>query len=102
MIDRHGRFQCGRPEDLGQRELDFGEPSDIGDNRRTMLQEKVEELEPDTSKTEAEIEAKDLQRKTGDLEVYKYYFKSIGSAKLVVFVVFVLLNVLSSSFSRKY
>ena len=44
--------------------------------------------------------ARDLTRQTGDIEVYKYYFKSIGAVPLSIFFGFVLLNVLSYSFSR--
>lgn len=44
-------------------------------------------------------EAKDLTRQSGDIEVYKYYFKSIGYAKMLVFVFFCILNVFSGCFS---
>lgn len=59
------------------------------------------DIELDTSKSEAAIRARDLARASGDMKVYKYYFRSIGTAKLAHFVAFVLLNVFSSSFSRK-
>ncbi|KAL5316922.1 hypothetical protein ACEPPN_015974 [Leptodophora sp. 'Broadleaf-Isolate-01'] len=59
------------------------------------------DIEVDSSKVEVEIRARDLSRESGDTKVYKYYFDSIGAIKLAVFVAFVLLNVFSSSFSRK-
>jgi len=46
--------------------------------------------------------AQDLIRKTGDLTVYKYYFKSVGLLPMVIFVFFVLLEVFSGNFSSNY
>ena len=102
LIDRDGGVQSRIPEVADQRGLDFSKLSDFGDNENSTLQGKEEELEPDTSRAEAEVEARDLKRRTGDLAVYKYYLKSIGSRNLIIFVLFVVLNVFSGSFSRKY
>lgn len=102
LIDRDGGVQSRIPEAAGQRGLDFSNFSDSGDSENSTLQEKEEELEPETSRAESEVEARDLKRRTGDLAVYKYYFKSIGPRNLIVFVLFVVLNVFSGSFSRKY
>ena len=102
LIDHDGGVQIRRPEDIDRRELDFSKFSGLGSTAYSTLQEEEKELEPDTSQAEAEVEARDLKRRTGDLAVYKYYLKSIGSRNLIVFVLFVVLNVFSSSFSRKY
>jgi ATP-binding cassette, subfamily C (CFTR/MRP), member 1 len=102
LIDRDGAVQSRRAEDVGQRELDFSKSFDFGGSANSTLQEKEEDLELDISQAEVEVEARDLKRRTGDLAVYKYYLKSIGSRNLVIFVLFVVLNVFSGSFSRKY
>jgi ATP-binding cassette subfamily C (CFTR/MRP) protein 1 len=102
LIDRDGEVQSRIPEVAGQRSLDFSKFSDFGDSENSTLQVKEEELEPDTSRAEAEVESRDLKRRTGDLAVYKYYLKSIGYRNLIVFVLFVVLNVFSGSFSREY
>ncbi|RDW80919.1 hypothetical protein BP5796_05617 [Coleophoma crateriformis] len=44
--------------------------------------------------------ARDLTRKTGDIEVYSYYFKSVGALPMISFVGFVVFHVLSGSFSQ--
>jgi ATP-binding cassette subfamily C (CFTR/MRP) protein 1 len=65
-------------------------------------EDKKEEIEVDVfEELEAELseEAKDLSRQPGDVAVYKYYLKAVGSWKLLVFLFFVLVNVGSSSFS---
>jgi len=41
----------------------------------------------------------DLRRATGDMEVYRYYFRSIGWPQGTLFVSFVIMNVFCSSFS---
>ena len=102
LIDRDGEVQARRPEDIDQHELDFSKFSGFGSTANSIHQEEEKEMEPDTSQAEAEVEARDLKRRTGDLAVYKYYLKSIGCRNLIVFVLFVVLNVFSSSFSRKY
>ncbi len=61
----------------------------------------AENLDEKLSKVASEVEARDLARQTGDMAVYRYYFKSIGLAKFLIFVFFVLVYVFSSSFSRK-
>lgn len=63
--------------------------------------ETAKEPDLETSKVEAEIEARDLDRRAGDIEVYKYYFRSVGALNLLILVVSVLLNVFSASFSRE-
>ena len=47
------------------------------------------------------IEAQDLKRKTGDMTVYSYYFRSVGLLPMVVFMFFVLLEVFAENFSSK-
>lgn len=54
-----------------------------------------------TDVTDATTEAQDLARRSGDLAVYRYYFKSIGATKMLMFVIFVFLNVFCASFSGK-
>jgi ATP-binding cassette subfamily C (CFTR/MRP) protein 1 len=73
------------------------------------LQDQTEPTNDEKSTTEVDVakelehelseEAKDLSRQPGDVAVYKYYLKVIGSWKLLVFLFFVFLNVGSSSFS---
>ena len=102
LVDNDGVIQSKRLEDVGRRGLDFSKFSDFGDGKHSTIQEEDLKLEPDDSQAETEVEARDLKRRTGDLAVYKYYLQSIGSRNLIVFVLFVVLNVFSSSFSRKY
>lgn len=63
--------------------------------------EASDELNIDSSKVEAQVEAWDLDRQAGDIEVYKYYFKQVGWVNLLIFAVFVVINVASASFSRE-
>jgi hypothetical protein len=57
----------------------------------------LEELEgPDVD------EVQDLDRKTGDTTVYKYYLNAIGASKLAVFLLFAVLNTSSDSFSSRF
>jgi hypothetical protein len=44
----------------------------------------------------------DLTRKTGDVAVYKYYFKSIGLASAVLFFCSAAILVFATYFPRKY
>jgi len=46
-------------------------------------------------------EAKDLARKSGDMNVYKYYLRSVGFVNMSVFVCFCVLNVFCGSFSGR-
>ena len=45
--------------------------------------------------------AVDTKNRTGELDTYWYYFKSIGFGKFSIFVMFCAMNVFCSSFSRK-
>jgi ATP-binding cassette subfamily C (CFTR/MRP) protein 1 len=47
-------------------------------------------------------EAKDLTRQSGDIEVYKYYFKSIGFQKMAIFIFFCILFAFSGCFSGMF
>lgn len=44
----------------------------------------------------------DLARSTGDLALYRYYFRAVGVVPSVIFVGFVIINVFCNSFGRKY
>jgi hypothetical protein len=44
----------------------------------------------------------DLHRKTGDLSLYRYYFRSIAWTHALVYLAFVLLEVFGITFSRKF
>jgi hypothetical protein len=60
-------------------------------NKKESAQVTVEDMMSD--------KVQDLTRQTGDLELYKYYFKSIGFLPLLVFLFFVFVKVFSGSFS---
>jgi hypothetical protein len=44
----------------------------------------------------------DLARATGDVALYRYYFRAVGVLPSLVFVGFVIMNVFCNSFGRKY
>lgn len=44
----------------------------------------------------------DLRRATGDSAVYKYYLRYIGLTNAAIFVLFVTVNVFSSTYSRTW
>ena len=46
--------------------------------------------------------AVDTDARTGELDTYWYYFRSIGFGKFSIFVMFCAMNVFCSCFSRKY
>jgi hypothetical protein len=77
---------------------------EVNSYRETNAEE--EELKKSLSLEELEgpdkDEVQDLDRKTGDKTVYKYYLKSIGARKLSVFIFFAVLSTFSGSFSRKF
>lgn len=66
----------------------------------SLVDTKHEMLESNRSEVEAQVEAHDLKRKTGDWDVYEYYLNSIGVWKLAAFLAFALVNVLSASLSQ--
>jgi hypothetical protein len=51
---------------------------------------------PKTKATDRE----DLTRMTGDIAVYKYYLKSVGWSRAMIYLGFVLLDVFGENFSR--
>ena len=53
------------------------------------------------SRPDSLVKAVDAKLRSGELETYFYYFKSIGIGKFSIFVLFCALNVFCSSFSRK-
>jgi hypothetical protein len=68
-----------------------------------MQEEEItDNFEEKLADLEAEDERRDLARKVGDIAVYRYYYQAIGAKKLIVFVLFVSLNVFSGSFSSKW
>jgi ATP-binding cassette subfamily C (CFTR/MRP) protein 1 len=68
-------------------------------NGETQLKEtlELEELQGPSSD-----EVKDLDRKTGDLDVYWYYFRHIGAWSFSVFLFFAALNTWCGSFASQY
>ena len=60
-------------------------------NKKELAQAAVEDDIPD--------QVEEFQRQTGNLEVYKYYFQSIGFLPMLIFTLFVSVNVFSGSFS---
>lgn len=62
---------------------------------------KVEQAFLATSEFKESGEALDLKRKTGDLAVYKYYFRSVGLLPMAVFMFFVLVELFAETFSSK-
>jgi hypothetical protein len=62
-----------------------------------------DEVSVDLGTSDVEIidEARDLDRNTGDLEIYSYYLRYVGAFPLLVFVFFAALNTISGSFSSK-
>ncbi|KAL3958373.1 hypothetical protein ACCO45_006535 [Purpureocillium lilacinum] len=67
------------------------------------VSEEVEHKEPDAKDKADEISKanrlSDMSRSAGDLDVYRYYFKSVGWPKTALFVGFVIVDVFCSSFS---
>ncbi|UNI23117.1 hypothetical protein JDV02_008955 [Purpureocillium takamizusanense] len=65
--------------------------------------DQVEPKEPNAKDRAEEIaeanEVSDMNRSEGDLDVYRYYFKSVGWPKTALFVGFVIVDVFCSSFS---
>jgi len=57
-----------------------------------------EQPEPETFELDP---LQDLKRKTGDIQVYFYYFKSFGWVKGLLFLVLVLCQAFCASFSSK-
>ena len=69
------------------------------------VSEEVEHKAPDAKDKADEISEanrlSDMSRSAGDLDVYRYYFKSVGWPKTALFVGFVTVDVFCSSFSRE-
>lgn len=61
--------------------------------------EKATEVSEEVSKTN---ELDDLTRATGDLAVYRYYFRCVGWPNTALFVGLIALNVFCNSFSREF
>jgi ATP-binding cassette subfamily C (CFTR/MRP) protein 1 len=91
-LEEDGSINPGKWDRNGSHMQEDHKPSE--DEKQDLEVDVAEELEAEISE-----EAKDLSRQPGDVAVYKYYIKAIGSWKLLVFLFFVLMNVGSSSFS---
>jgi len=63
-------------------------------------QEKQQTAKKKAGQTVKPGEREDLTRQTGDLEVYSYYFKFIGWGLSLFYLVFVFIEVGSTTFSR--
>lgn len=92
---------CGRGEETVSKDLvDVIKSSD-----KSGTEHKNKLKEPDVTSKAARIsevnELNDLSKPTGDLDVYRYYLKSVGWPKMALFVAFVTMDVFSSSFSSK-
>lgn len=70
------------------------------------LQPANETIDTGAKETAAQVakanQRDDLARATGDLALYRYYFKAVGVLPSVIFVGFVIVNVFCNSFGRKY
>jgi ATP-binding cassette subfamily C (CFTR/MRP) protein 1 len=55
---------------------------------------------PEPAKSDDEEEIEELNRQTGDLALYKYYFSSIGWLATILFFVFVILFVVASKMTE--
>jgi hypothetical protein len=69
--------------------------SSMIDNSTPSAKEKSGQISKENQKS-------DLTRATGDVAVYKYYFKSIGSVQALVFLLFTFIHVFCSTFSRMF
>lgn len=96
-----GTVAQGLPESVNTDIIDKSQGHEEKHKQKLANEEVSDELNVKASKVEAQVEAGDLDRQTGDLEVYKYYFRHVGWGNLLIFSVFVLINVASASFSRE-
>ncbi|OTB09170.1 hypothetical protein M426DRAFT_7187 [Hypoxylon sp. CI-4A] len=102
LLVANGRVQdCGKGGETVSRELVdvLGSSSES----RTESANELKDKEPDAKSKAAEIsevnEHNDMRNPTKDLDVYRYYLRSVGWPKMAIFVAFVIMDVFSSSFS---
>ncbi|GAB7352459.1 hypothetical protein MBLNU459_g2868t1 [Dothideomycetes sp. NU459] len=95
-----GTVRQEKPDSLRGTGIQLGHSGAEMENQPVFHNETIIEPEIDFSAVEAEVEARDLKRQAGDIEVYDYYFKSVGGLNLIMLVAFVLVNVMSASFSQ--
>ncbi|RDW69795.1 hypothetical protein BP6252_08815 [Coleophoma cylindrospora] len=101
IIGPSGAFKQGIYNDLIEDgHLSSGEQE--GETNSGVEEESPPEVlfEEKMAKIGADERAQDLIRKTGDIAVYSYYFKSVGALPMISFVGFVVFHVLSGSFSQ--
>ncbi|MCJ1311333.1 hypothetical protein MMC25_005004 [Agyrium rufum] len=73
--------------------------TDAAADRRNDKASKDDNKEQQVAKVEG-VEAIDMSRQTGDLTVYRYYFRSVGAWPLFLFFAFLFIHVFSQAFSQ--
>lgn len=67
--------------------------------------DEIEKATPDIEMPQEDVavsnEAKDLTRKSGDMDVYKYYFRSVGFNNMMKFLFSCILHVFCACFMGK-
>jgi len=102
LLGLDGKVKQGDFKEIEQAGLIEDLPDDDNVSEESLIEDKTEELDLSEPKAEENNEARDLQRQTGDITVYTYYFKSIGFLPLFWFLLFVVITAFSSEFSCWY
>jgi hypothetical protein len=69
------------------------------DPKHNQVENEHRDIDVVTDNIAISDEEKDLTRQSGDVDLYKYYYKTIGFRRFSVFILFCILNVFSGSFS---
>jgi len=93
-------IQQGKYRELQESKLLVGLAGEES-SEKTFDDTKAEQVLKTSSELTESLEAQDLKRKTGDMGVYSYYFRSAGLLPISVFILFVLLEVFARNFSSK-
>jgi len=91
-------IQQGKYRELQESKLLVGLAGEES-SEKTFDDTKAEQVLKTSSELTESLEAQDLKRKTGDMGVYSYYFRSAGLLPISVFILFVLLEVFARNFS---
>ncbi|EED13629.1 ATP-binding cassette transporter, putative [Talaromyces stipitatus ATCC 10500] len=89
-----------RKKQSDEQALDTEQPSSGNDVNEGKAQDREAALKRDAAQAAKDDRLHDLKRATGDWDIYKYYFQSIGWCKLSIFLTFVIVNVFCSTFSQ--
>ena len=103
MLSANGEIlQQGTYEELKSDESVNATLQNESELKNTEDDKKVEDFKVKPLTEKSSEEEQDLSRQIGDMAIYRYYFSSVGFINMSAFLFFIIMTVLTTTFSRKY